>query len=170
MILLLDFSVIKPDVGLAFWALLIFVLFWALMARFAFKPIQAALKKREHDIQSALDEAKKAREDMANLKSANEELLRKANEERSAILREAKEAKDSIVNEAKTKAQQETQRMIADAKLEIDNQKKMAMAEVKNQIGIMALDIAEKVIRKELKGNSEQEAFANNLVSDIHFN
>ena len=61
---LADFSVIKPDPGLIFWTTLIFLLVWVLLGRMAFGPIQSALKKRENDIQSALDEAKKARDEL----------------------------------------------------------------------------------------------------------
>lgn len=170
MIFLLDFSPIKPDFGLLFWASIIFLLFWFIIGRFAFKPITNALKKREDDIQSSLDEAKKAREEMANLKSENEALLKLAQEERSRILREAKEAKDSIINEAKVKAKEEAKKIVSDAKEQIENQKMAALIEVKNQVGMMSLDIAEKILRKELKGDQEQESYAQKLVEELKMN
>ena len=85
-IVLLDFSPIKPDLGLLLWTTLIFSLFWFLISKAAFKPITNALKSREDDIQSALDEAKKAREEMAKMKAENEALLAQAREERAQIL------------------------------------------------------------------------------------
>lgn len=166
----MDFSPIKPDFGLLFWASIIFLLFWFIIGRFAFKPITNALKKREDDIQSSLDEAKKAREEMANLKSENEALLKLAQEERSRILREAKEAKDSIINEAKVKAKEEAKKIVSDAKEQIENQKMAALIEVKNQVGMMSLDIAEKILRKELKGDQEQESYAQKLVEELKMN
>ena len=169
-ILLADFSVMKPDPGLLVWTLLIFILFWALMARFAFKPIQNALKQREEDIQKSLDEAKKAREEMANLKSENEQLLRQAQEERMKILREANEAKETIINEAKIKAKEEAQKIVANAKEQIENQRMAAVIDIKNQIGKISLEIAEKLIRKELKGNGEQEKFISILVDEMKLN
>jgi len=90
MIFLADFSVIKPEPGLLIWTTIIFLIFWFLMSRFAFKPIGAALKQRETDIQDALDEAKKARLEMSQLQAQNEKLLTQAREERTAILKEAK--------------------------------------------------------------------------------
>jgi len=170
MVLLADFSVIKPEPGLLIWTTIIFLLFWFIMSRVAFKPIATALKKREDDIQDALDQAKKAKEEMANLNAQNEALLKEAREERAKMMKEATETKDSIIAEARTKAKEEASKILASAKTEIENQKNAALSEVKNQVGQMAIEIAEKVIRKELTANSEQVNFANNLVKEIKLN
>ncbi|MDX1943222.1 MAG: F0F1 ATP synthase subunit B [Saprospiraceae bacterium] len=170
MIFLADFTAMQPNPGLILCTALIFILFWTLMGRFAFKPIQNALKQREEDIQKSLDEAKKAREEMANLKAENEQLLRQAQEERVKILREANEAKDSIVKEAKEKAKQEYNKIITDAKQQIEHQRMAAIIDIKNQVGKISLEIAEKVIRKELQGNTEQEKFVNTLVGEMKLN
>ena len=90
---LADFSPIKPSFGLLFWTSLIFILFWLIIGKYAFRPIAAALKKREKDIQNALNEAKKAKEEMAALNSRNEELIKLAQEERALIIKEAKAGK-----------------------------------------------------------------------------
>lgn len=170
MYLLADFSVIKPDPGLIFWTSVIFLLFWFIVGKFGFRPIANALKKREDDIQSALDQAKSAKEEMANMKAENEALLAKAREERAVMLKEAKDTKNEIIAEAKNKAKEEAQKIANTAMVEIENQKKAAMVEVKNKVGVMALDIAEKVLKKELKGNSEHESFVNTLVDEIKLN
>ena len=167
---LADFSPIRPSFGLLFWTSIIFLLFWFIIGKYAFGPIKDALKKREEDIQDALDEAKKAKEEMAALHAKNEELLKEAQAERAAIMKEAKATKDAIINEAKTKAKEEAQRIVTTAKQEIENQKKAALTEVKNEVGQMALSIAEKVIRKELQGNTNQESFVNKLVDEIKLN
>ncbi|HMN90121.1 MAG TPA: F0F1 ATP synthase subunit B [Saprospiraceae bacterium] len=169
-IFLADFSVMKPEPGLLLWTIIIFALFWMLMARFAFKPIQNALKQREVDIQQSLDEAKKAREEMANLKSENEQLLRQAQEERMKILKEANEAKETIINEAKTRAKEEAQKIVASAKEQIENQRMAAITDIKNQTGMVALEIAEKLIRRQLKGDAEQEQFVKTLLEEMKLN
>lgn len=169
-ITLLDFSPIKPDLGLILWTSVIFLLFWYVLGKMAFGPIASALKDRETTIQGALDEAKKAKEEMSNLKAENEKLLVEAREERAQMLREAKDSGTKIVNDAKEKAKSEAQKIMTDANLEIENQKNAALTEVKNKVGIMALDIAEKVLKKELKGNPEQEGFVNKLVDEINLN
>jgi F-type H+-transporting ATPase subunit b len=169
-ILLADFSVIRPEPGMLVWTTIIFLLFWFILGKLAFKPIGEALKTRENSIQSALDEAKKAREEMEQLKSENDQILAQAREERTQLLKEAKETKDAIISEAKSKAKEDAQKIVSSAMNEIENQKKVALEEVKNMAGMMAIEIAEKVIRKELKGNSEQEAFVNSLVKEIKLN
>lgn len=170
MLYLVDFSVIKPDLGLIFWTTIIFLLFWVLIGKLAFKPIAEALRKREGDIQSALDEAANARKEMQNLTSENERLLSEARAERAHLLKEANDAKNEIIAEAKEKAKAEAKKLLENAKIEIDNQKNAALTEVKNKVGVMALDIAEKVLKKELKGNKEQEGFVSQLVDDIKLN
>lgn len=168
--LAIDFSPIKPDVGLLFWTTLIFLLFWLIVGRFAFGPIKEALKKREKNIQDSLDQAAKAKEEMSALKSDNEALIAQAREERALIIKEANDAKNNIISEAKDKARQEAERMISNAKIEIDNQKRSALLEVKNEVGAMALDIAEKVIRKELSNDQTQKTYVNQLVDEIKMN
>ena len=170
MLFLADFSVIKPDPGLLLWTSVIFILFWFIMSRFAFKPIAESLKKREMDIQSSLDEAKRAREEMSNLKAENETLLAQAREERSAILKEAKDAKEEIIAEAKLRANTEYKRKVESAIQDIENQKLAAMVALKNQAGLLAVDIAEKLLRKELANKTDQEAYAKSLAESINLN
>ena len=167
MIFLADFSVIRPEPGLLIWTLLIFLLFWFLMSRFAFKPIAEGLKKRETDIQDALDQAKKAREEMANMQAENETLLAHAREERALILKEAKEAKEEIIAEAKDRANNEYRRKVESAMQDIENMKQAALVDLKNQTGQMAIEIAEKVLQKQLANNPDQVAYAKNLAEQI---
>ncbi len=167
---LISFNPFIPSPGLAIWGLLIFLLFWLIMGKVAFKPIAEALSKREHDIQDAIDQAKKTREEMANMKSENEKLLAQAREERAKILQEAKEIKIQMIAEAKEKAKEEASKVISNAMNDIENQKKAAITEVKNELGKIALGIAEKVIRKELQGNQEQLAYVNTLVKEVNLN
>lgn len=168
MIFLADFSVIKPDFGLFFWSCVIFLTFWFVIGKFAFKPIANALKKRETDIQAALDEAKKSREEMANLKSENEAMLQQAREERAKILNEAKAVKDMIVKEAKIEAREEAMRILSNATLEIENQKKIAIQEVKSHTGILALRVAERLLRHELEDTEAQKKLIRSMVDEVN--
>ena len=170
MFYLLDFDPIKPDIGLLFWTSVIFLLFWSIVGRFAFKPIANALKKRELDIQTSLDQAKHARDEMSKLQAENEKLLAEAREERAKILKQAKESGEHIVQESKQKAKDEAQKIVASAMSEIENQKKQAILEVKNQVGAMALDIASKVLHKELANDAAQQELVNTLVKEIKLN
>jgi F-type H+-transporting ATPase subunit b len=170
MITLLNFTPFQPSPGLAIWSLIIFLLFWWIMSKVAFKPIAEALEQRENSIQDSLDAAKKAREEMSSLKAENEKILAEAREEKAKILQEAKEIKNQTIAEAKERAKEEANKIIVNAKNEIENQKKAAIAEIKTQVGGMAIDIAEKLVKKELKGNAEHEAFVKTLVNEINLN
>jgi F-type H+-transporting ATPase subunit b len=170
MIFLAGFAPFQPTPGLALWSLIIFLLFWMLMSKYAFKPMMEGLKKRETDISDALAEAEKAREEMANLKAENEQILAEAREERALMLKEAKETKANIIAEAKEKAKEDALRITSSAKMEIENEKKAALTEVKNEVGMMATEIAEKILRKELKGQPEHESFVNTLVGEFKLN
>lgn len=170
MLFLADFNVLKPEPGLLIWTTFIFLLFWLLMSRFAFKPIGAALKQRETDIQNALDEAKKARLEMSQLQAENEKLLQQAREERTQMLKEAKDAAEEYRSEKKAQADQEYRRKVESALQDIENQKQAALVALKNQAGQLAIEIAEKVLRKELGNKTEQEAYAKNLAETIKLN
>ena len=170
LIYLLDFSPIKPDLGLVLWTTIIFSLFWIIIGRSSFGPITRALKAREENIQSALSEAENARQEMAKLKAENDQILAEAREERAKILKEAQDTKSNIIKEAKEKAKEEAQRIVTNAKLEIENEKQAALISVKNEVGLMATEIAEKVIRKQLTGDADHESFVNKLIDDIKLN
>lgn len=163
-------SLISVDPGLIFWTTIIFVGLYFFLGKAAWKPMQTALKERENSIHDALQQAEKARHEMAALNEKNEELLAKTREERSKILAEAKSMSDGIVNEAKNKAKAEAEKIIANSRQEIVNEKQKALAEVKNTAGKIALEVAEKVIRKQLASDAAQVAFANKLVEEIELN
>lgn len=170
MVLLAEFNVIKPDPGLFFWTVLIFVVLWFILGKKAFGPIAKALKDREDSIKDALAQADIARAEMSTLKAENEQLLVQAREERAAMLREAKDNASQIVAEAKNKAKEEAGRILASANLEIENQKKVAIAEVKNQAGLLAVQIAETVLKKQLSNDQAQVDLAQSLANDIKLN
>lgn len=165
---LLDFSPIKPDFGLLFWTSVIFILFWFMIGKFAFKPIATALKERERSIDDALKSAANARDEMAQMKAENEAILVEARAEKSKILKEAKDMGAQMVKDAEVSAKNKASKIIVDAKTEIENEKRMAIEAIRKQSGMMALDIAEQIIRKEMKGNPEQESFAQKLASEIN--
>ncbi|MBL57812.1 MAG: ATP synthase F0 subunit B [Flavobacteriales bacterium] len=158
------------SVGLFFWQTLLFLALLFLLRKFAWKPILGAVNSREESIKKALDSAKEAEEKMASLTAQNEEFLKQAREERDVILREAKEAKDAIVSEAKGQAKEEADRILVLANEQIANERMKAVTELKNQVGKLSLEIAEKILTAELDDKSKQEALVNNLVEDVNLN
>jgi len=161
---------VSPDPGLLIWSTVAFLLLFFLLSKFAWKPIVKALDERERSIEDALAKAEMAKEEMAKLTSENEQLLKQARIERDAILKEAKELKDQIVSDAKTSAQTEGAKMIEKARIEIDNQKIAAMAEVKNQVATLSLEIAEKILRKQFQDQNKQDALVSDLLKEVKLN
>lgn len=170
MIALISFTPFQPTPGLALWSLIIFLLFWFLMGKFAFGPIARAVEKRENDIQKSMDAAKLAQQEMVNLQAENDKLLVQAREERSKIIQEANDTKQQLIAEAKEKAKFEASKILTNAQADIETQKRNAMKEVKSEVGTIAIDIAEKVLRKELKGSKEHQDFVSGLVKDLKLN
>ena len=164
------FSVMQPDPGLIFWTTVIFLLVWVVLGRTAFRPIQESLKKRDADIQHALDEAKRAREEIGKMQSQNELLLKEAQEQRAGIIKEAKEIREATIKRAEEEAKVKVQAMIAEAKIDVEHMRLELKTSIKNELGNMALDIAEKLVRKELKSNTENMELAQKLVEEIKFN
>lgn len=164
------FSLILPDPGLALWTIIIFAILWLVLGKFAFKPIIKSLNDRSNNIQNSLDEAKRAREEMAALTAKNEDLLKEAKEERNILIAQAKETANEIIEKAKEKAKVEAKELIEDAKREIEIQKVAAMTEVKNHVGAMAVNIAESLVKKELSDKSAQEELVKKLVAESKMN
>ncbi|MBY0543328.1 MAG: F0F1 ATP synthase subunit B [Sphingobacteriaceae bacterium] len=159
-----------PEVGLVVFQTIAFLLLMFLLSKFAWKPVLAAIKEREQSIDDALNKAELAKQEMARLTSQNEELMKQARAERDEILKEAKVLKDSIVNEAKTSAQTEGAKLIEKARIEIENQKKAALAELKGQVSTLSLDIAERVLRSQLDDKAKQQDLVASLLKDVELN
>ena len=156
--------------GLFFWQSLIFLLLIFLLRKFAWKPILDAVNEREEGIKNALLSAEIAKRDMQNLKSDNEKLLAEARVERDVILKEAREIKDKIVSEAKDAAQVQAGKMIEQAKAAINSEKNAAMAELKNQVSSLSIEIAEKVLRSELADKESQTKLVEKMLGDVKLN
>ncbi len=161
---------VSPDPGLLIWSTIAFGILFLLLSKFAWKPIVKALDERERSIEDALARAEMAKVEMAKLTNENEELLKQARAERDEILKQAKELKDQIVSDARGAAQEEGAKMIEKAKLEITNQKNAALAEVKNQVSTLSIEIAEKVLRRQFEDKNKQEALVSDLLKDVKLN
>ncbi len=163
-------SLIEPAIGLIFWTTITFVLLLVLLGKFAWKPILAAIKTREKGIEDALSSAEKALNDMRELKSSNEKILADARAERDNLLKEARDTKDAIIAEAKAKSQTEADRIMSSAREQITNEKNAAVAELKNQVATLSIEIAEKILRSELSNDDKQKTLVNNLMKDVTLN
>ena len=160
-------ELVTPEIGLVFWTTISFLIFLFILGKFAWKPILGAINEREISIENALMKAEAAKEEMERLTSENESLLREARAERDIILQEARKLKDKIVGDAKEAAQEEGAKMIEKARLEINMQKALAIADVKNQVASLSIEIAEKVLRKQFEDASKQDELVTELLKEV---
>lgn len=163
-------DLLTPSFGLIFWTLLAFIVVFLILKKFAWKPILNSLEEREKLISGSLETAERVKAEMAQMKSENEALLAKAREERSQMMKEARDTRDKIVNEAKDQAKAEASRIVAEAQQAIQQQKMAAITDVKNQVGNLVIEVAEKILRRELNNKSEQEQYIKQLSNEVKLN
>ena len=163
-------ELIKPQIGLVIWMSISFLTVLFILGKFAWPMILKSLKEREESIANALNAAQKAKDEMASLKADNEKLLNQARAERDALLKEARDTKDAIIAEAKNKATAESNRLLAQARESINNEKVAAITELKNQVASMSVEIAKKILRHELSNDEKQKTLMDNLMKDISLN
>lgn len=163
-------NLVTPDFGLLFWMVLSFAILLFILKKFAWKPVLKMIKEREESIAKQLDSAKAAKEQVEQLTAENEKIMRQARAEREEMLREAKATKDKIVAEAQDAAKIEADKIIAAARLEIQAEKDAAMAELSEKVGQLSVEIAEKILRRELSNETKQGDFMKKLVADISLN
>ena len=163
-------GLLSVSVGTVFWASISFLIVFFLLYKMAWTPILQSLKDREEGISNALNEAERARKEMAKLQAGNEDLLRQARDERDNILKDAKAFADKMRAEALAKTQADADRMLAAARAEIENQKKAAITELKNSVATLSVDIAEKLVREKLTDAEKQKALNQSMAADFSAN
>jgi F-type H+-transporting ATPase subunit b len=149
---------------------IIFIGLLLLLGKFAWKPILNSINERESNIMDALNQAQLAKEEMAQLKSDNERIIREAKAERDAILKEAREIKEKIVSDAKEAAKSEGDKMIAQARESIIAEKSAAVAEIKNQIGTLSVQVAESILKQKLDNADAQNQLVENILNQPNQN
>jgi F-type H+-transporting ATPase subunit b len=163
-------ELVNPGIGLIFWMIVSFGIVLWILKKFAWKPILNALKEREHSIEDALLSAEKTKEVMAKLKADNEAIIREAKIERDSILKEARQVKEKILQEAKEEASEEAGKIIEAARLTIKNEKVAAILDIKNQVAIFSVEIAEKILKQKLAEKENQKVLINKLLDEIKLN
>jgi F-type H+-transporting ATPase subunit b len=163
-------ELVNPGIGLIFWMTLAFGIVLWILAKYAWKPILASLKEREDSIDKAIHEADQARKEMKQLKFSNEQLLTEAKEERDTLLKQARELKEKLIEDARRKANEEANRIIDSARETIENEKMAAMVDLKNQIAGLSIEIAEKVLGREMEDRNKQKEYIDQLIKKADLN
>lgn len=163
-------ELVKPSIGLIFWMIVSFSIILFLLKKFAWSPILTMVKEREDSIDAALKSAEQAKIEMKMLKSENERILAEARNERDILLKEARDIKEKIIGEAKTIATTEGERLLKAARENIENEKLAAITELKNQVAVLSIEIAEKILKAELASDDKQKSLVKNLLQDVNLN
>ena len=167
----MDFSklpaILTPDLGLLFWMLLAFAVVFFVLAKFGFPAITNMVEERKKYIDESLKKAHEASERLENIKQEGEAILQEARDRQAQILKEAAETRDAIVEKAQQKAREEGARLLDDAKLAIEQEKKAAIADIRQQVATLSVEIAEKVLRQNLKDDKAQMALIEKMLDEV---
>ena len=161
-------SLLLPDAGLLFWMLISFGVVFFILAKWGFPVIVKMVNERKEFIDHSLEVAEEANRQLANIKAEGEAVLSEAREQQMKILDEATQTRDKIISEAKEEARKEAQKELDEAKKQIRIEKEAAIAEVRSQIAVLSVDIAEKVIRAQIKDPKDQMALIERMLDEIH--
>lgn len=161
---------LSASLGTVIWTSIAFLAVIFLLGKMAWKPILKSIQDRESSIEDALKAAEEAKKEVANLKADNDKIISEARAERDAMLKDARETKDRIVSEAKGQAKTEADKIIADARESIHNEKMAAITELKNQVASLSIEMAEKILKSELGSEDKQKAMLDNVLKDVNLN
>jgi ATP synthase, F0 subunit b len=163
-------SLITPDFGLLFWMAIVFLVVLFILWKWGFPVIVKMELDRKDYIDESLKKAHEANERLANIQKEGESILQEAREKQAQILKEAAETRDAIVEKAQDKARAEGARLLDDAKAAIEQEKKAAIADIRKQVATLSVEIAEKVLRKNLQGDQAQMDLINRMLDDVSAN
>ena len=167
--ILLANSLTSPAIGTIFWSILIFLMFFFILAKFAWKPVLSAIRSREEMIKDSLESAERAREEMKRLQSDNEAILKRAREEREGILKDARDVRDRLISEAKGRASEEAEKLVEKARVGIESEKRKALSEIHEQVANLSVEIASKLLGQKLQQTGEQAKLIDNYLKDTDF-
>ncbi len=163
-------SLITPGFGLLFWMTVVFLVVLFVLWKWGFPVIVKMELDRKDYIDSSLKKAHEANERLANIQKEGESILQEAREKQALILKEAAETRDAIVEKAQEKARAEGARLLEDAKATIEQEKKAAIADIRKQVATLSVEIAEKVLRKNLQSDQAQMDLIDRMLDDVSVN
>ena len=156
-----------PSTGLLFWMSLTFFVVLFILWKFGFPVITSMVAERKAFIDDSLRKAHEANERLTNIQKVGESILQEAREKQAQILKEAAETRESIVEQAQAKARQEGARLLEEARMAIEQEKKAAIADIRSQVAALSVEIAEKVLRANLKDDASQMEYINRMLDDV---
>lgn len=163
-------AILTPDLGLLFWMMLAFLVIFFVLAKFGFPKIINMVEERKNYIDESLRKAHEANEKLANIQAESEKILQEARERQSQIVKEAAATRDSMVAQAEVKAREESARIISEAKAQIESEKQAAIADIRQQVAVLSVSIAEKILRQHLSDDKNQMEYVDKLLDEVSSN
>jgi F-type H+-transporting ATPase subunit b len=163
-------SLITPDFGLFFWMTVVFLVVLFILWKYGFPVIVKMVDERKAFIDESLKKAHEANERLANIQKEGESILQEAREKQAQILKEAAETRDAIVEKAQDKARSEGARLLDEAKSAIEQEKKAAIADIRQQVATLSVEIAEKVLKQNLKDDKSQMDLIDRMLDEVSAN
>ena len=160
-------NLMLPDSGLLFWMTIIFAIVFFILAKFGFPIITGMVDKRAKRIDDAIAAARKAEESLAGLAKEQERLLAEARAEQAHILQEAAAQRDNMIAQAQEQAKEEAKKIMDEAKVRIQEEKEAALRDVRKEVAIMSVAIAEEVVRKELSTDKGQMELIDRMIEEM---
>ena len=160
-------SLLNPDIGVFFWMLVSFIIVFFILAKFGFPALVNMVNERKQYIDESLKSAREANEKLSHIKEESESILVEARKEQAKILKEAMETRTQIINEAKEKAQSEGGRLFEEARKQIQKEKDDAIRDIRKQVAELSVEVAEKVLRKQLSSEVEQNGMIERLLDEV---
>ena len=160
-------ELLTPDFGTFFWMLVSFIIVLAILAKFGFPALVNMVNERKQYIDDSLKSAREANEKLSHIKEESESILVEARKEQARILKEAMDTRNKIVNEAKDKAKAEGGRLLEEARKQIQKEKEDAIRDIRKQVAELSVEVAEKVLRKQLSSEMEQNGMIERMLDEV---
>jgi F-type H+-transporting ATPase subunit b len=160
-------NLLLPESGLLFWMTIIFAIVFILLAKFGFPIITEMVEKRNRRINDSLEAARVAEEAVAHLNQEKERILEETRQEQSRLMKEAASEREKMIEQAQIQAQNEAEKILQAATARIQEEKEAAMKELRNEVAVISLAIAEKALRKELSSDKGQAELIDRLVDQM---
>lgn len=159
-----------PDFGLVFWMFVAFVILFLILAKWGWPVIIKMMDSRADTIDKGVEFAREAKEQLDNAKAEAQKYIAEAQKQQAEMLRDAAKMKTQIIEEAKSEASAEAQKVMDAAKVSIEQQRKEAEMQFRNEVSKFSLDIADRLVRRQLKDDKEQSRLVNQMLDEIEKN
>lgn len=158
-----------PDFGLVFWMFIAFAVLFLALAKFAWPVIINSMESRADLIDKGVEFAQNAKEQLDNARAEAEKYIAEAQKQQAEILRDAAKMKTQIIEEARKEASDEAKKVMDAAKLAIEQSRKEAELQFKNEVSKFSINIAEKMLRKQMSSTEAQNELVNKLLDEIEY-